>query len=186
MAVWCLLSVAPYVSSCEDVVRKMLDMARLAKGEVLYDLGCGDGRIVMIAVRDYSAKAFGVEIREDLAEAARERLRKLGLEGRGRIIHGDLFQIDLSKADVVTLYLTPSGNEKLKPKLEKELRQEVRVASHDFSIPGWEPTETSRELPAHTVYLYRVGTSHAHYLAESGSRAKSMGAQKSGDRQDAG
>jgi len=151
------MSVAPYVSSPEEVVRKMLDLAQLREGEVLYDLGCGDGRVVIVAARDYMAKAFGVEIREDLAATAREQLKKLDLEGRAQIIRGDLFEADLSKADVVTLYLTSSANEKLKPKLVRELRANSRVVSHDFSIAGWKPSEVCEEPHGHTIYLYRVG-----------------------------
>jgi len=151
------MSVAPYVSSPEEVVRKMLDIARLRRGEILYDLGCGDGRIVIMAAKDYMAKAFGVEIREDLAAAAREQLKKLDLEGKAQIIQGDLFEVDLSKADVVTLYLTSSANEKLKPKLGRELRPNSRVVSHDFSITGWKPSEVSEEPRGHTIYLYKVG-----------------------------
>lgn len=152
------MSVAPYVSSPEEVVRKMLDTAQLKKGETLYDLGCGDGRIVVMAARDYMAKAFGVEIREDLVSTAREQLKRFNLEGRVQIIQGDLFEADLSKADVVTIYLTSSANEKLKHKLGRELRPSTRVVSHDFSIAGWKPTEISEEPHGHTIYLYVVGS----------------------------
>ncbi len=153
-----ILSVAPFVSSPEEVVRKMLDMAQLRKGDVLFDLGCGDGRIVIMAAKDYSAKAFGVEIREDLVATARERVKSLELEREAQIIQADFFEIDLSRASVVTLYLTTSGNERLKPKLEKELRPYSRVVSHDFSITGWKPIEVSEEPHGHTIYLYRIGT----------------------------
>ena len=152
------MSVAPYVSSPEEVVRKMLDMVQLRRGEVVYDLGCGDGRIVIMAARDYLANAFGVEIREDLAATAQEQLKKHGLEGKVQIIHGDFFEVDLSKANVVTLYLTTSANEKLKPKLERELRSDSRVISHDFMITGWKPVEVSEELSRHTLYLYKLSS----------------------------
>lgn len=152
------MSVAPYVSSPEEVVRKMLDLAQLREGEILYDLGCGDGRIVLIAAKDYMAKAFGVEIREDLAATAREQLKKLDLEGKAQIIQGNLFEVDLAKADVVTLYLTSSANEKLKPKLGRELRLNSRVVSHDFSVTGWKPSEVCEEPRGHAIYLYRIGS----------------------------
>ncbi|MCJ7506390.1 class I SAM-dependent methyltransferase [Candidatus Bathyarchaeota archaeon] len=152
------LSVAPYVSSPEDVVRKMLDMVQLRKGDVLFDLGCGDGRIVLMAVRDYFAKAFGVELREDLVATARGQLKRSNLEGRAQIIHGDFFDVDLSKANVVTLYLTTSANEKLKPKLERELKPNSRVVSHDFSIKDWKPVEVSEKPHGHTIYLYKIGS----------------------------
>ena len=150
------MSVAPYVSSPEEVVRKMLDMAQLREGEVLFDLGCGDGRIVVMAARDYSAKAFGVEIREDLAAVAREQLRRTNLQTKAEIILGSLFDVDLSRADVVTLYLSKSGIDKLRPKLEKELRPNSRVISLDISITGWKPLEFSEKLK-HIIYLYKVG-----------------------------
>lgn len=153
------LSVAPYVPSPENVIREMLDISRLKEGEVLYDLGCGDGGIVVIAARDYLAKAYGVEIRKDLVATARRQLNNYGLHGRAKIIRRDFFKVDLSKADVVTLYLTSIANDKLKPKLEKELRPNTRVVSHDFLIPGWQPSEVSNELRGHTIYLYRIATS---------------------------
>jgi precorrin-6B methylase 2 len=136
----------------------MLDMAQLRRGEVLCDLGCGDGRIVVIAARDYQAKAFGVEIREDLAIAAQQQLTKFGLESRARIIHGNLFDVDLSDADVVTLYLSLSGNEKLKPELERELRWNSKIVSMDIQIKGWTPLQISEAPGKHIVYLYQVGS----------------------------
>jgi precorrin-6B methylase 2 len=152
------MSIAPYLSSPEEAVRKMLDMAQLRRGEVLCDLGCGDGRIVVIAARDYQAKAFGVEIREDLATAAQQQLRKFGLESKARIIHGNLFDVDLSDVDVVTLYLSLSGNEQLKPKLERKLRLNSRVVSMDIQIKGWTPLQFSEVPSKHIVYLYQVGS----------------------------
>jgi len=142
----------------QEVVRKMLDMAQLRRGEALFDLGCGDGRIVVIAARDYQAKAFGVEIREDLATAAQQQLRKFHVEERARIVQGNMFDVDLSEADVVTLYLSLSGNEKLKPKLERELRTNARVVSLDIQIKGWTPIRTSEAPGKHIIYLYRVGS----------------------------
>jgi predicted RNA methylase len=150
------LSVAPYVPSPENVIREMLDLSHLREGEVLYDLGCGDGGIVIIAARDYLAKAYGVEIRKDLVITARRQIDHYGLQGKAKIIRGDLFKVDLSKAAVVTLYLTSIANDKLKPKLEKELRPNTRVVSHDFSIPGWHPSEVSNASRGHTIYLYII------------------------------
>ena len=152
------MSVAPYVSAPKEAVRKMLDMTQLRRGEVLYDLGCGDGRIVVIAARDYQAKAFGVEIREDVATAAQQQLKKFDLEEKARIIHRNLFDVDLSEADVVTLYLSLSGNEKLKPKLERELKTNARVVSLDIQIKGWTPIHTSEAPGKHIIYLYQVGS----------------------------
>ncbi|MCJ7506034.1 class I SAM-dependent methyltransferase, partial [Candidatus Bathyarchaeota archaeon] len=98
------MSVAPFVPSPAEVIRKMLDMAQPTEGEILYDLGCGDGRIVVIAARDYLAKTFGVEMREDLVAKAQEEIKKSNLEGKAEIIQANFFDVDLSKADVVTLY----------------------------------------------------------------------------------
>jgi 16S rRNA A1518/A1519 N6-dimethyltransferase RsmA/KsgA/DIM1 with predicted DNA glycosylase/AP lyase activity len=151
------MSVAPFVTSPEKVVRKMLDMAQLRQRDVLFDLGCGDGRIVVIATRDYSVKAFGVEMREDLVTTARERIKEFNLDGRAEIIQGDFFNVDVSKANVVTLYLTTRGNERLKLKFEKELRSNSRIVSHDFSIRGWKALEVSQEPQGHTIYLYKMG-----------------------------
>jgi cyclopropane fatty-acyl-phospholipid synthase-like methyltransferase len=151
------MSVAPFVASPEEVVRKMLDMAQLRQRDVLFDLGCGDGRVVVIAARDYSARAFGVEMREDLVTTAKAKIKEFNLEDRAEIIQGDFFEVNLSKADVVTLYLTTSANERLKPKLEKELRPNSRIVSHDFSIKDWKPIEISQEPHGHTIYLYKIG-----------------------------
>jgi len=129
----------------------MLDMTQLRRDEVLYDLGCGDGRIVLIAARDYQAKAFGVEIRKDLATAAQQQLRKFGLERKAQIICGNLFDVDLSGANVVTLYLSPSGNEKLKSKLERELRPNSRIVSLDIPIKGWTPIHLRSARQTHNI-----------------------------------
>ena len=152
------MSVAPFVPSPEEVIRKMLDMAQPTQGEILYDLGCGDGRIVVIAARDYLMKAVGIEMREDLAAKAQEEIKKSNLEGKAEIIQANLFDVDLSKADVVTLYLTTGGNKKLKPKFEKELRLGSRVVSHDFAIPRWNPMETSDEPKGPKIYLYKINS----------------------------
>lgn len=152
------MSVAPFVPSPEEVIHKMLDMARPTQREVLYDLGCGDGRIVVIAARDYFMKAVGIEMREDLAAKAQMEIKKSNLEGKAEIIQANLFDVDLSKADVVTLYLTTDGNRKLKPKFEKELRLGSRVVSHDFAIPRWNPMETSDKPNGHKIYLYKINS----------------------------
>ena len=152
------MSVAPYVPSPEAVVHRMLDVAELKAGETLYDLGCGDGRIVLIASRDYQAKAFGVEIREDLARTAQQQLRRLDLEAKGKIILGNLFDVDLSEADVVTLYLSMSGNEKLRPKLERELRPNSRIVSLDIPVKDWRSPVVSEAPGKHIIYLYKIGS----------------------------
>jgi tRNA A58 N-methylase Trm61 len=140
----------------------MLELAQLKKGEVLFDLGAGDGRTLIMAAKDFGAQAVGIELREDLAEKASTSIRELGLQDRIKIIQSDMFTVDVHAADVVFLYLTTSANEKVKPKLESELRSGARVVSHDYEILGWKPTKTENfcenpqlGYPSHTIYVYR-------------------------------
>jgi cyclopropane fatty-acyl-phospholipid synthase-like methyltransferase len=140
----------------------MLTLAEIKSGEILYDLGCGDGRVVITAAQDFGARGIGVEMREDLAKQAMGKVTELGLDGRVKIVHGDMFKLDLSQADVVTLYLTTSANDKVKPKLEAELKPGTRVISHDYEILGWRPVKIDNfcenpklGYPSHTIYVYR-------------------------------
>jgi len=156
------VSLAPFVPSPPYVVEKMLQLADLKPGEVLFDLGCGDGRIIIAAAKKYHVRAVGVEMNGRLVKEAVQKVHELGLEKSVEVIHGDLMDVDLRKADVITLYLTSSGNEKLKPKLEKELKPGARVISHDFEIYGWRPlkvekvVDESRPWPTrHTIYIYK-------------------------------
>lgn len=155
---------APFVTSPQRAVDKMLEMANLKPGETLYDLGCGDGRILIAAAKSYHVKAVGIEISERLVKTAEDNVRSDGLEGQVKIIHGDFMKADLSNADVVTLYLMTAANEKLRPDLEKYLKKDARVVSYDYPIPGWTPvnqeeTDPSRYGNRHTIYLYQVPTS---------------------------
>lgn len=134
----------------------MLEIADIKPGELVYDLGAGDGRIVIAAVKEFGAESIGVELREDLAKKALEEIKNLNLEGKARIVHGNFFDVDVSAADVVTLYLNTSANERLKPKLEKELRNGARIVSHDFEINGWKAGKIIHDLPGHTLYLYTL------------------------------
>ncbi len=145
-------SLAPHVPTSEDVVRKMLQFAELKIGEHLYDLGSGDGRIIIMAAKEFGGKATGVELRDDLVQHTRKRIEELGLT-HVEVVHGDLMQAEISNADVVTLYLTTSANEKIAPKLMKELRPGSRVVSFCFRIPSWDPSKTMR-LGTRTLYLY--------------------------------
>jgi tRNA A58 N-methylase Trm61 len=139
----------------------MLLMAGLKPGEVFFDLGAGDGRTVIMAAKDFGARAVGVELREDLVKKALGTVYEEGLQDRITIVNGDMFNVDLTSADVIFLYLTTSANEKVKPKLEAELKRGVRIVSHDYEIVGWKPlkVETFCEnqllgYPSHTIYLY--------------------------------
>ena len=155
--------VAPFVPSPSCVVEYMLKLADLKAGEILFDLGAGDGRTVVMAAKTFGARGVGVELREDLAKKALSTVHDNGLENRVTIVNGDMFNVNLSSADVVYLYLTTSANEKIKPKLESDLKKGVRVVSHDYEIIGWraEKVETFCEnpelgYPSHTIYLYRT------------------------------
>ena len=148
---------APFVPSPQPVVERMLEAADVKPGDVVYDLGCGDGRIPITAAREFKAKGVGVELSKDLARQAQDQVNKLGLSNRVSIIQGDLLNVDLRPADVVTLYLLTESNERLRPILEKTLRAGARVVSHDFKIRGWKP-ERVDEVPVygrmHTIYVY--------------------------------
>ena len=144
------------------VVRQMLVLAELKPGETFYDLGSGDGRAIIMAAKDFGAKAVGIELREDLAKRALNSIYELGLDGRVQILQDDIFKVDLTPADVVFLYLTTSANEKIKPKLESELRPGTRVVSHDYEILGWKPSRIDNfcenprlGYPSHTIYVYK-------------------------------
>ncbi|UCE15577.1 MAG: methyltransferase domain-containing protein [Candidatus Bathyarchaeota archaeon] len=154
--------IAPYVSSPLSVVRRMLVLSELGSGELIYDLGCGDGRIAIMAAQEFGARAVGVELREDLVKNALEKISELGLNGKVKIVQNSMFNVDLSSADVVTLYLTTSANEKVKPKMESELKQGARVVCHDYEVLGWKPRSVDKfcenprlGYPSHTIYVYR-------------------------------
>jgi cyclopropane fatty-acyl-phospholipid synthase-like methyltransferase len=139
------------------VVEAMLQLAEVSARDVVYDLGSGDGRIPIIAAQKYGARGVGIEIDARLVEQSRQTAREAGVETRVEFIHGDLFTVDLSRATVVMLYLSPSVHRRLEPKLSKELAPGSRVVSHQFPIPGWTPAVRTR--PDYSeIYLYRVPT----------------------------
>jgi precorrin-6B methylase 2 len=152
-------TLAPVYPTPETVVDKMLTVAGVRPGEMVYDLGCGDGRILIAAAQKFRARAVGIEIRRDIYEGTLARVASLGLSDQVHIVHGNALKYDLSPADVVTLYLLTSSNERLKPILEKELKPSARVVSHDFEIRGWKPVTASKMVVdghAHMIYLYRI------------------------------
>ena len=148
---------APFVQTPLEVAKKMLELAELKPGENLYDLGCGDGRLILLAAKEMGANSTGIDLREDLLERARTEIIRLGLNEKVKVIRGNFFDVDISSANVVTLYLTSSANERLRPKMEKELRPGCRIVSHDFKVPGWKPSQVFDELLGHTIYAYRIG-----------------------------
>ena len=154
----------PYVPSPIPVVRKMLELAKVGPGDVVYDLGCGDGRILIAAVKEFGAKkAIGIERREDLIKEAKRKIEEEGLSDRIEIIPGDMFEVPIKDATVVTLFLLPSVNDLLKPKLLRELKSGVRIVSHEFRISGWKPiaeVEVHEGYVRHKLYLYVIGESN--------------------------
>jgi predicted RNA methylase len=146
---------SPYVASPPKVVDRMLELATIKPGETLYDLGCGDGRVLIAAVEKYNAKAIGVEISPKVAARARTWIKKAGVQDQASVIQGDLLQVDLTGADVVVIYLARQLNEELRPRLEKFLKPGARVVSHDYPVAGWKPTKVDRSL-SHVIYLYEM------------------------------
>jgi len=156
------LYLAPYVPSPPQVIQRMLNLAELKAGEVFFDLGSGDGRAVIMAVKEFGARAVGVELREDLVKKALSTIYEQSLQDRITIVNGDMFNVDLTSADVVFLYLTTSANEKVRPKLDSELKRGVRIVSHDYEVVGWKPVKVENYCenqtlgyPSHTLYLYK-------------------------------
>jgi SAM-dependent methyltransferase len=146
----------PYVPTPMDAVHAMLEMAGTGTGDVVYDLGCGDGRIVIAAVEDHGAKrAVCVEIDPDLVAEARLNAEAAGVADRIRFVEGDLFDVDLSPATVVTLYLLPDVNLRLRPKLLRELRPGSRVVSNSFDMGDWEPEQTDR-VKGKNLFLWTI------------------------------
>ena len=131
------LSGAPWVPSPGETIRKMLLLAQVKPGEELYDLGSGDGRIVIMSAREFGARSTGVEIDPFRAYYSRLLIAILGLRGKARVIRSSFYNVNLSDADVVTLYLLQPTNDRLKPKLEEELKPTCRVVSHVFKF-DWE------------------------------------------------
>jgi predicted RNA methylase len=149
---------APYVASPARVVDLMLEMAKIKPGETVYDLGSGDGRIVIAAAGKYKAKAVGVEISPKLVASASAEIEKAGLGGQARVVQGDVLQTDFTGADVVTMYLETKLNAELRPHLEKFLKPGARVVSHDYPVPGWKAARVEKVegRVMHTIYLYEI------------------------------
>jgi SAM-dependent methyltransferase len=143
-----------FVPTPETVVDEMLNLADLKPGEVLYDLGCGDGRIVIAAAKRGAGKAVGVDIDPQRIKEAWANARAAGVADRVTFIEGDLFKMDFADADVVTLYLLPDLNLKLRPKI-LALRPGTRVVSHAFDMGDWKP-EVEEVVDGRTVYAWHV------------------------------
>lgn len=149
----------PYVQTPHEVVAQMLRLAGVGRNDVVYDLGSGDGRLVIAAARDFGARGVGVEIDPRLVAQSVESARRAGVGDRVTFREQDLLQTDLADATVVTLYLSPALNLRLRPKLLRELRAGARIVSHDFDMGDWPPARALRidvRERASQVYLWVV------------------------------
>ena len=145
----------PYVPTHEDIVSRMLAIADVKKTDVLYDLGSGDGRIPITAARVYGARATGIDIDPIRISEANANAKAAGVTDKVRFLNQDLFATDISEATVVTLYLLPTLNLKLRPKLMKELKPGTRIISHAFDMGDWKPEQTLN-VYGRTVYYWTI------------------------------
>lgn len=145
----------PYVPTPNQVVDAMLDLAKVTKNDTVIDLGCGDGRIVITAAQKHGARGIGVDLNPERISEAEANAKNAGVQSRVKFIKQDLFEADIREASVVTLYLLPSVNAKLKPRLLEQLKPGTRVVSHSFDMPDWKATE-KREVDGRTIYLWVI------------------------------
>ena len=149
---------SPYVPTPMGVAETMLELAKVSASDVVYDLGSGDGRIVIMAAQKFGARAVGVELDEKLVREATAEIAALGLESRARILRADMFATDLRPATVVTIYQLGVVNQRLRPVLERQLRAGTRVVTLDFPLPDWQPVKVvhlqSENGVARTLYEY--------------------------------
>lgn len=146
--------IVPFVPTPQVVVDKMIELAGVKKGDVVYDLGSGDGRIVITAAKK-GARAVGFEIDGDLVKESRENIKKAGVEKTAEIRQQDILTVDLSQASVITMYLLPDVNLKLRPNILSQMKPGSRIVSHAFDMGDWKPDRTER-VDGRTVYLWMV------------------------------
>ena len=154
-----LENLGPQIPTPQLVVERMLEAAHITADDMVYDLGSGDGRIVITAAQKYGARAVGIEIMPDLCAKARARILSMGLSERVRILEGSALRMDLSPATLVTMFFMTNSNERLRPALEK-LKTGTRVVSNAFPVRGWHAAEVVHVKEGkmeHTIYVYRVG-----------------------------
>jgi len=153
-------SLAPYVPTPQDVVDRMLEIAAVTSKDILYDLGCGDGRIVVTAAKHYGARGVGFDIDPQRIKEAEENARREGVEKLARFVLQDAMTVDVSAASVVTLYLLPDSNRKLRPILTRQLRPGSRIVSHAFDMDEWEPAQVEHMTDSggmsRTIYLWKT------------------------------
>lgn len=144
-----------YVPTGFEVVTQMLKLAEVTSKDIVYDLGCGDGRFVVTAARQFGARGVGIDIDPDRIKEANELAKRTGADDKVRFIQGDLFEADISEATVVTLYLLTRLNIKLRPKLTTELKPGTRIVSHAFDMGDWKPEKTE-SVGGSSIYLWRI------------------------------
>lgn len=144
-----------YVPTPEEVVEAMLQVANVTKNDIVYDLGCGDGRIPVTAAKKYGARAVCIDIDPQRIKEANENVEKNGVGDKVRVMNADLFTTDISEATVVTLYLLPSLNQKLIPKFKSELKPGTRIVSHAFDMGDWKP-EKELDVNGRKVYFWTI------------------------------
>ena len=145
----------PYVPTPVEVVEAMLKLADVHKGDVVYDLGCGDGRIVIMAAEKFGATGTGVDIDREMVADARENAKRAGVNDKVHFVEGDLFATDIRPASVVTLYLFPTLNQKLRPKLMRDLKPGTRVVSFSFDMGDWKPDKTG-DVNGRSIFLWII------------------------------
>lgn len=152
--------IVPYVPTPQEVVDRMLDLAQVKKGDVLYDLGSGDGRIVVTAAQKFGVKAIGFEIDPQRIKESHENIRKAGVEKLVEIRQQDIRTVDLSEATVLTMYLLPEVNLMIRPNIWKQMKPGSRIVSHDFDMGDWKPLKTEHVKDAsnwdHALYLWEI------------------------------
>jgi SAM-dependent methyltransferase len=153
-------TLAPYIPTPQDVVDRMLEVAQVTSQDTVFDLGCGDGRIVITAAKKYGARGVGIDIDKDRISESRRNARSAGVAPLVRFEQGDILNADVSTATVVTLYLVSSGNLKLRPLLTKQLQPGARIVSHAFGMGDWPPDKVDKFTDARgderVIYLWRV------------------------------
>jgi precorrin-6B methylase 2 len=152
--------IAPFVPTPQEVVERMLELAEIKPGDILYDLGSGDGRIVITAAGKYGIKASGFELNPALVKKSRDNIQQAGLEALAEIHEQDIRTVDLSGASVLTLYLYPGANLRLRQAIMSQLKPGARVISHDFAMGSWKPDRVERVKDSsglvRTLYLWRI------------------------------
>lgn len=145
-----------YVPTPEEVVNEMLALAKVTKNDVIYDLGSGDGRIPITAAQKFGTRGIGIDINPERIKEANANAQKAGVTDRVKFLNQDLFTTNISEATVVTLYLLPRLNVKLRPQLFKQLKPGTRVVSHDFDMGEWKPDRVVKTQEGSTIYLWTI------------------------------